>query len=80
MKSHQLTHETAVLLGRIEKWLKRETDKQFIKSKKSLIMKTRILIDRILVKGYYSEEEKELLNELRRQYIKNIKNTKQKKY
>jgi len=73
---HFLSKDTLILLTKIDKWLIGEINKQ--KQTKAshiklTLMKLRLQIDRIINRGWYNEIEKELLNDIRKEYINHIK-------
>jgi hypothetical protein len=69
MKQYELTNKQAIGLDKLKDWL-------FEKEKDDLtgIFSTaREKISYILIREYYTEAERDLLNELRRQYFEDIK-------
>lgn len=69
MKRNELHNDTARLLVEIDKWLTHETSNSQIP-----LLKTRFLVKNILTRGYYSLDEQEILNELRKHYIQTKRN------
>ena len=69
MSSNTLTKETAVGLKVLDEWLIDNMHNQG----ESLVMRCREIITKIQNNGYYSIHEKDLLNELRCQYLESIK-------
>jgi len=67
---HTLDKEQAKLLKKLDAWL---IDNMLTQGGEELVMKLRELITKIEEKGYYDTPEKELLNELRYQYMKDTK-------
>lgn len=67
---HTLDKEQAKLLKKLDTWL---IDNMFTQGGEELVMKLRETITKIEEKGYYDTGEKELLNELRYQYMKDTK-------
>lgn len=67
---HTLDKEQAKLLKKLDTWL---IDNMFTQGGEDLVMKLREMITKIEEKGYYDTAEKELLNELRYQYMKDSK-------
>lgn len=67
---HTLDKEQAKLLKKLDTWL---IDNMFTQGGEELVMKLREMITKIEEKGYYDTAEKELLNELRYQYMKDSK-------
>jgi len=76
MKKYHLSEDTIKLLVKIKKWLKNETIQSKSKQRKISLVATRITLDSVLNRGYYTNDERELLNELRERYIKHINNKK----
>lgn len=73
---HFLSKDTLILLTKIDKWLIGEINKQKqtkVSHIKITLMKLRLQIDRIINRGWYNEIEKELLNDIRKEYINHIK-------
>ena len=70
MKTYNLNKDTLTLLHKIDVWLK---DKYQNSHNEEVILKTREKISSIMNRGYYNEPEKDLLNELRSQYLKDRK-------
>lgn len=69
MKSEFLTNQQRVGVIKIDKWLRNSQSSDLT----GLVEKSREVLDSILTKGYYTDKEKELLNELRVQYLEDIK-------
>jgi hypothetical protein len=69
MKSEFLTNQQRVGVIKIDKWLRNSQSSDLT----GLVEKSREVLDSILTKGYYTDKEKELLNELRMQYLEDIK-------
>jgi len=67
---HTLDKEQAKLLKKLDAWL---IDNMLTQGGEQLVMKLRETITKIEEKGYYDTPEKELLNELRYQYMKDTK-------
>lgn len=67
---HTLDKEQANLLKKLDAWL---IDNMLSAGGEDLVMKLRELITEIEEKGYYDTPQKELLNELRYQYMKDTK-------
>ena len=67
---HTLDKEQAKLLKKLDTWL---IDNMFTQGGEELVMKLREMITKIEERGYYDTPEKELLNELRYQYMKDTK-------
>ena len=67
---HTLDKEQAKLLKKLDTWL---IDNMFTQGGEELVMKLREMITKIEEKGYYDTPTKELLNELRYQYMKDTK-------
>jgi|TARA_B100001094_G_C18172456_1_gene795919 hypothetical protein len=67
---HKLDIEQAKLLKKLDIWL---IDNMLSAGGEDLVMKLRELITEIEEKGYYDTPQKELLNELRYQYMKDAK-------
>lgn len=67
---HTLDKEQAKLLKKLDTWL---IDNMFTQGGEELVMKLRELITKIEEQGYYDTPTKELLNELRYQYMKDTK-------
>lgn len=62
-----------LLLATIDKWLREEYSNG---KNDSVIIKSREQIEKIIKRGYYNSSERDLLNELRSQWIKYKKNEK----
>jgi len=69
MKKYHLAEDTIRLLVKIKKWLVNETFQEKNKKRKISLVATRLKLDNILNRGYYTNDERELLNELRERYI-----------
>jgi len=69
MKTEFLTNQQRVGVIKIDKWLRNSQSSDLT----GLIEKSREVLDSILTKGYYTDKEKELLNELRLQYLEDTK-------
>ena len=67
---HKFAIEPANLLTELDIWL---IDNMLSAGGEDLVMKLRELITEIEEKGYYDTPQKELLNELRYQYMKDAK-------
>lgn len=67
---YPLDKEQAKLLKQLDVWL---IDNMFTQGGEQLVMKLRETITKIEEKGYYDTAEKELLNELRYQYLEELK-------
>jgi len=67
---HTLDKEQAKLLKKLDAWL---IDNMLTQGGEELVMKLRELITKIEKQGYYDTPTKELLNELRYQYMKDTK-------
>ena len=67
---YTLDIEQAKLLKTLDEWL---IDNMFTQGGEQLVMKLRETITKIEEKGYYDTAEKELLNELRYQYLEDLK-------
>ena len=67
---YPLDIKQAKLLKEIDDWL---VDNMFTQGGEQLVMKLRETITKIEEKGYYDTAEKELLNELRYQYLEELK-------
>lgn len=67
---YPLDKEQAKLLKQLDVWL---MDNMFTQGGEQLVMKLRETITKIEEKGYYDTAEKELLNELRYQYLEELK-------
>jgi len=67
---HTLDKEQAKLLKKLDAWL---IDNMFTQGGEELVMKLRETITKIEENGYYDTPQKELLNELRYQYMKDTK-------
>ena len=67
---YTLDIEQAKLLKELDAWL---IDNMFTQGGEQLVMKLRETITKIEEKGYYDTAEKELLNELRYQYLEELK-------
>ena len=67
---HTLDKEQAKLLKKLDAWL---IDNMLTQGGEELVMKLRELINKIEEQGYYDTPTKELLNELRYQYMKDTK-------
>lgn len=65
MKTEFLTKEQIEGIHKIDKWLKDSQKNDLV----GVIRIAREALDKILEKGYYTELERDLLNELRRQYL-----------
>lgn len=70
MKTINLNRDTLILLNKIDKWLKDEYSNTH---NEEVVLKTREYITTIMNRGYYNQQEQELLNELRSQYINDRK-------
>mgnify|MGYP001085408759 CR=1 FL=1 len=69
MKQYELTNKQAIGLDKLKDWLfEKEKDDMM-----GIFAKAREKISYILIREYYSESERDLLNELRRQYFEDIK-------
>lgn len=66
MKTVNLNKDTIILLSKIDKWLR---DDYTNGHNNEVVLKTREVISKIIKRGYYNEQERDLLNELRSQYI-----------
>lgn len=66
MKTVNLNKDTIILLSKIDKWLR---DDYTNGHNNEVVLKTREVISKIMKRGYYNEQERDLLNELRSQYI-----------
>lgn len=69
MKQYELTKEQAKGLEKLVNWL----DSQSYADLTGTIVKLREQISYILIREYYSESERDLLNELRKQYFEDNK-------
>ena len=67
---HTLDKEQANLLKKLDAWL---MDNMLTQGGEDLVMKLRETITKIEEQGYYDTPTKELLNELRYQYMKDTK-------
>ena len=67
---YTLDIEKVKLLKELDAWL---IDNMFTQGGEQLVMKLRETITKIEEKGYYDTAEKELLNELRYQYLEELK-------
>jgi len=67
---YPLDKEQSKLLKQLDVWL---IDNMFTQGGEQLVMQLRERITKIEEKGYYDTGEKELLNELRYQYMKDTK-------
>jgi hypothetical protein len=67
---YSLDIKQAKLLKELDAWL---IDNMFTQGGEQLVMKLRETITKIEEKGYYDTAEKELLNELRYQYLEELK-------
>ena len=67
---HTLDKDQAKLLKKLDAWL---MDNMLTQGGEELVMKLRELITKIEEQGYYDTPTKELLNELRYQYMKDTK-------
>jgi len=67
---YTLDIEKAKVLKELDAWL---IDNMFTQGGEQLVMKLRETITKIEEKGYYDTAEKELLNELRYQYLEELK-------
>lgn len=69
MKQYELTKEQAKGLEKLIDWL----DSQSYADLTGTIVKLRERVSFILIREYYSESERDLLNELRKQYFEDNK-------
>ena len=67
MKTINLNRDTIILLTKIDKWLRDEYSNGL---NDDVVLKTREFITRVIKRGYYNQNEQDLLNELRSQWIK----------
>lgn len=68
-KQYELTTEQAKGLEKLKDWLfEKEKDDMM-----GIFAKSRETISYILIREYYSEAERDLLNEIRRQYFEDMK-------
>jgi hypothetical protein len=67
---YPLDKEQSKLLKQLDVWL---IDNMFTQGGEQLVMQLRETITKIEEKGYYDTGEKELLNELRYQYLEDLK-------
>jgi len=67
---YPLDKEQSKLLKQLDVWL---IDNMFTQGGEQLVMQLRERITKIEEKGYYDTGEKELLNELRYQYLEDLK-------
>mgnify|MGYP000049982639 CR=1 FL=1 len=68
IETYDLDKKQSIGLEQIDRWLKSEQTND----KTGLVYTSREFIFEIFKKGYYTNREKEFLNELREQYIKYI--------
>jgi len=68
VKHFKLHKDTIILISKIDKWLRDEYSNGH---NSEVVFKTREVITKIMKRGWYSEQEREFLNELRSQYISN---------
>mgnify|MGYP000235618367 CR=1 FL=1 len=67
MKTIKLNRDTILLISKIDKWLRDEYNNGL---NDDVVLKTREFITRVIKRGYYNQNEQDLLNELRSQWIK----------
>ena len=67
MKTINLNRDTILLISKIDKWLRDEYNNGL---NDDVVLKTREFITRVIKRGYYNQNEQDLLNELRSQWIK----------
>jgi uncharacterized protein (DUF2164 family) len=67
VKTIKLNRDTILLISKIDKWLRDEYNNGL---NDDVVLKTREFITRVIKRGYYNQNEQDLLNELRSQWIK----------
>jgi len=67
VKTINLNRDTILLISKIDKWLRDEYNNGL---NDDVVLKTREFITRVIKRGYYNQNEQDLLNELRSQWIK----------
>lgn len=73
MKTFNLNRDTIILITKLDRWLK---DEYTNGHNDDVVLKTREFLSKVVDRGYYNQNERELLNELRSQWIKHEKGKK----